>query len=113
MSFTIVPFDQVIEIPEDVAVCPYCKAKLSAHCEGWVETADGTTKADHLSVDCANEPDIDNEEWDEWLEHHCQEPYIHQLPVDEKVKSWINERYRFDMETSSSPLHEFQVFLEK
>ena len=35
--------------------------------------------------------------WNDWMDQHSDMPYVNQLPVDERVKKWINERYRFDV----------------
>jgi hypothetical protein len=103
MNLTVIPSDKVsdpIEIPEDVAVCPYCGAKLSVSPECWEQNEDGSWSLSNGHADCAAEPDIAGEEekWEEWFTVHSQMPYVYQLPVDEKCTAWINERYRFEMD---------------
>ncbi len=104
MSLTIIPHDQIIDIPEDVAVCPYCRAKLTVRLEEWTQNDDGTWGAGESGAhgDCTAEPDVESSEWDAWLEIHSDMPYVHQLPVDLKVTAWINANFRFDMEKSAA-----------
>lgn len=101
MNLTLIPSDKAsdaIEIPREVAVCPYCKAKLSVSPECWEQNTDGSWSLSCGHADCASEPDIDGDEWDGWFAVHSQMPYVYQLPVDQKVTAWINERYRFEMD---------------
>jgi hypothetical protein len=104
IPFTIIPADQVIDVPEAVAVCPYCGAKLTVTCDGWVKGEDGAFQADSISVDCIEEPDMEVHlsEWQAWLECHSDMPYVYQLPVDEKIRAWLNANFRFDLERSCS-----------
>lgn len=83
-----------IEVPSEVAVCPYCESALTVCVEGasfdrrascWV--------ADDIASDCASEPDMDSPEWDEWIEHHTYMPYVYMLPVHETILRWINSNY--------------------
>jgi len=46
------------------------------------------------------EPDIVSDDWDDWWETHNEMPYVYQLPVDEKIKSWMYKRFRFDLDSS-------------
>lgn len=80
-------------------LCPYCKADLTYQAEGWGQDDNGQWMADSLDVQCHNEPDMeDGEAWEEWLRVHSEMPYVYQLPVDNRVLSWINERYRFKLD---------------
>lgn len=79
-------------------LCPYCKANLTYVAEGWVQDDEGRWMADSLDVQCHNEPEIDSEEWEEWLTAHSDMPYVHQFPVDKSALDWINERYRFKLD---------------
>ena len=76
-------------------LCPYCGGDLTYHCEGWEQDDDGTWLADCMQSECSTEPDMDSEEWEDWMSQHSDMPYVNQLPVDERVKDWINKRYRF------------------
>lgn len=88
----------IINIPRDVAVCPYCEAALSVSCDTWEEMNDGTWQAEHIECLCHNEPEeMDSKEWDEWLSVHSDMPYVYQLPVDLRVLAWVNARYRWDL----------------
>jgi len=39
----------------------------------------------------------DEDQWEEWMQQHSEMPYVYQLPVDERVKDFINKKYRFDL----------------
>ena len=89
-------------VPEDKefkfkGLCPYCGGDLTYRCNGHEQEDDGTWIADSFDVECSTEPDMEDEEWEYWLDQHSDMPYVNQLPVDEAVKKWINERYRFDV----------------
>ena len=54
--------------------------------------------ADSFDMCCSTEPDMEDEdEWNDWFNNHSEMPYVHQLPVDESVKKFINSKYRFDV----------------
>ena len=90
--------DAVIDVPTDVAVCPYCKAALQVRCEQWTEQDDGSWAAENVHAECTAEPDIEDEdEWEDWLKFHSDMPYVYQLPVDTRVEEWVKSHYRFDL----------------
>lgn len=87
--------DQIISIRSDIAVCPYCKAPVYVTAiESLVEDEHGW-KAEGIELQCGSEPEIDNPEWDDWLEQHSYMPYVYQLPVELKVIGWLNRHYRY------------------
>ena len=92
----LLPTDAVIDVPADVAVCPYCQAPLSITFTAWEQQEDGSWAADELSCDCTTEPDIDTAEWPAWMKQHTYMPYVYMLPVHIKVRAWVYTRYRFD-----------------
>jgi len=105
-EYKLLPHDAIIEIPESVAVCPYCGARLTVRLESWEQNEDGTWQAgDTPHTECMGEPDepsedAEQEEWDEYDEFHDSHmimPYVYLLPVQIKVGEWINENFRFDM----------------
>jgi len=98
MSLEILDPDKTIEIPVDVAVCPYCKTKLVISPDGWVEEDDGFV-CDSFTSWCETEPEIDasSEEWDKFLHSHDIMPYVYQLPVDQKIEAWLKSHYRFNL----------------
>lgn len=92
----IVPTDHTFDIPPEVAICPYCDARLTAHCEAWTETDEESIwEAEQVSVDCDTQPDLDSDEWDEWADIHTDMPYVYWLPVSTKVEQWIDKNFRF------------------
>lgn len=78
-------------------LCPYCQGNLTYRCTGWEEDDNGAWMADTIDSDCSTMPDFDSEEWEEWFNQHSDMPYVYQLPVDERVKAFINSKYRFEL----------------
>ena len=79
-------------------LCPYCKGDLTYTANGWVQDDNGLWMADSFDMDCSTEPDMeDDDEWNDWFNNHSEMPYFYQLPVDERVKEFINSKYRFDV----------------
>lgn len=79
-------------------LCPYCGGNLTYVCNGWEQDDKGRWMADSFDVDCSNEPDnMESDEWEEWLNIHSDMPYVRQLPVDTRVKEFINNKYRFNI----------------
>lgn len=89
----------VLEVPETVGKCPYCDTKLTVQFTAWTQDAtDETWYADSgLEVDCETEPDIESDEFDEWLRQHTYMPYVFMLPVHKAIKAWLYENYRFKL----------------
>jgi hypothetical protein len=89
----------MIEIPREIAVCPYCDGTLTVYFEGWEQNKDGSWSVDMIHTDCDSEPqDMKSIEWEGWLQQHSDMPYVYQLPVDERIKTWINRRFMFSFE---------------
>lgn len=78
-------------------LCPYCSGDLTYHVNGWEQDDDGLWQADNIESECSNDPGIDSDTWEDWFQQHSDMPYANQLPVDEKVKSYINSKYRFKL----------------
>lgn len=76
-------------------LCPYCKGNLTYRCNGWEQDENGLWMADSFDMECSTEPDVESDEWEDWMQQHSEMPYVYQLPVDEKVKDFINKKYRF------------------
>lgn len=92
-EFKIVPENKEFKFKN---LCPYCKGDLTYTANGWEQDNEGLWKADCFDMECSNEPsDVLSEELNEWLRQHSDLPYVYQLPVDERVKEYINERFRF------------------
>jgi hypothetical protein len=78
-------------------LCPYCEGDLTYHVEGWEQEEDGTWIADYIQSECSTMPGLTSRKFNDWMNQHSDMPYVNQLPVDERVKKWINKRYRFDI----------------
>lgn len=91
----ILQLGERIDIPRNVAVCPYCQGSLVASVSGCIESDSGKWLADSIDLDCVTEPDIeaDNGQWEAWITQHTYMPYVHWLPVDLKVQDWINRNF--------------------
>lgn len=84
-----------IDVPAEVAVCPYCGAELHVAIEQISAGDDGIWQADLVNVHCKAEPPTESALWDVWLSGHYYMPYVYQLPVDNTVIDWLNRSYRF------------------
>lgn len=94
-GFSIVPEDKEFKFK---GLCPYCKGDLTYRCNGWEQDDNDLWMADSFDMECSTEPDMEDEdEWEEWMQQHSDMPYVNQLPVDERVKEYINRKYRFDV----------------
>jgi hypothetical protein len=82
-QFKLVTFDKEFRFKK---LCPYCNADLIYRVTGWEEKEDGWI-ADS----------IESDDFEDWLNNHSELPYIYQLPVDERVKKYINDKFRFDL----------------
>jgi hypothetical protein len=102
-DYKIINSDAILDIPTDVAVCPYCGLKLTAQFTGWFEDTTGYI-ADEVSLDCESEPDFDDDNYDDWLDGHSEMPYVYWLPACKKVESWVKKNYRFDLSDTSGDL---------
>jgi len=79
-------------------MCPYCGGDLTYTACGWEKDDNGLWMADSFDSECSTMPDIEDEdEWDEWAKCHSEMPYVHQLPVEEAAKKYINSKYRFEL----------------
>lgn len=88
-----------IKIPLSVAVCPDCGKQLTIYPDGWTEEPDGWT-LDTFTVSCEDEPEIGDEDWNEWDDAHRRSfgmPYIYWMPITDNIKAWVNKEYRFDL----------------
>lgn len=94
-KFIIVKEDKEFRFKE---LCPYCKGDLIYQCSGWEQDNEGLWMVDSFDMECTSMPAMENqEEWEEWFKQHSDMPYVHQLPVDNLVKEYINKKYRFDI----------------
>lgn len=93
---TVAP-DADIRIPASVAVCPICGSEVVVEIEAWEQNDDGSWQAGESGTycNCITEPDMDGDEWEDWFRGHWSMPYVDWLPVDEKVKAWLDRHYRF------------------
>ena len=90
----IIDHSKLIEVPPEIAVCPYCNGKLTIDAYEWSEYEDGW-HLESFFMDCETEPEMGFDDWDDWLDAHSEMPYVYLLPVEEKVREWVNGKYRF------------------
>lgn len=93
-SFVFVKEDKEFKFKN---LCPYCKGNLKYTANGWEEDENGLWMADSFDMECSTEPDIESEEWNDWFYNHSDMPYVNQLPVDLKVKKYIQSKFRFNI----------------
>lgn len=78
-------------------ICPYCKGDITYSVIEWIEDEEGLKMANDIEGHCSNEPDVSvcDKKWDDWFKVHTVMWYVRQLPINEKVKEYINLKYRF------------------
>lgn len=87
----IMPFD----IPADIAVCPICKSGLRvAEVNGCSQGDDGEWIAEDVFIECKTEPEIEDDEWEDWHDGHYRMPYVDWLPVHVRVEAWVRKAFR-------------------
>lgn len=103
---TLIEPQTVLDVPAEVAKCPYCGAELIASFSCWTQQDDGSWIASGVDVECKTEPAIvfgtpkakaSQRDWDEWMAQHTYMPYVYWLPVTNRVETWVNAQYRFNM----------------
>ena len=88
---------QIPTILPGVAVCPICDAPLVIEdIDEWEEETGRVTDGG-FHINCSTEPDIDDEEWNDWFDRHWSTPYIDWLPVEQLVYRWFDKRYRLKL----------------
>ena len=101
----IVASDFIPKVPPQVATCPICGAEvvIDEIYEWYVDesmTHNGRPLLEAgetgIGVNCITEPDIDSDEWEGWFNHHWSMPYVDWLPVEHRVREWLNANYRFE-----------------
>ena len=97
--------DTLLAVPSDIALCPYCQGQLYVGVEGWEQDGDGTWLADCIVLECETEPELPRKGeddiayiYDAWYSTHSESPYVYWLPVENKVKNWLNENYRWELD---------------
>jgi hypothetical protein len=76
--------DNCFDVPQTIAVCPYCNSSLSAQVTGWTESEPNSDLyiADSIDMTCAEEPDMEDlSDWDDFVDRHSEMPYVYWLPV--------------------------------
>lgn len=91
--------NEMVDIPHEIATCPYCRNKLVARCSEWSQCEDLSWEAESLELDCLSEPDMeeDIEAWNQWVDIHSEMPYVYWLPIENKILLWINSLYRWEL----------------
>lgn len=92
-----------IVLPETFT-CPICVGKIViSEITEWEETDDGSWQVSDtgLYINCEHEPEIGSDDWHGWMNGHWSMPYVDWLPVTERVLSWINKNYRFEIQAST------------
>ncbi len=84
------PCPELVWVPNQVAVCPECRGRLLVQCDGW-EDATGKPIETCISVDCENEPDPDDPDWEDKRHRGYQSDW---QPVIDRVRAWALRRVR-------------------
>ena len=81
-----------IDVPLNVATCPICDAAIVVEdIRAWESE---TGKPSEISIECTAGPDIDSDEWEDWHRGHYSMPYVHWLPVENRVMTWFQANYK-------------------
>lgn len=81
--------------------CPVCGGALSISAAEACELADnGEWVASEITVDCANEPDMEADEWEQWHQWHYSQPYIDWLPLERIILRAVQKKYYFPPDDS-------------
>lgn len=87
--------DAELDVPTEVAVCPFCQARLIASMTSCRQAADGTWLAASVQCRCAGIPDLDDdEELQAWWDAH-NTTHADMAPVEAEVLAWLNVHYHF------------------
>ena len=88
----------VLEVPKDIAVCPYCRAAISMDVDEWdAETGAPTEAGVHLWCTAVSVDD-----WDE-VDRHTRMPYVYWLPVGVRVYQAFARYCRVDGDELIAP----------
>ena len=82
------------EIPTALFVCPICGAQIAFEEISEYETETGKVTETGFHVTCTTEPDIEDEDYDDWLNGHFSMPYVDWLPLEMKVYKWLSKNFR-------------------
>lgn len=80
--------------------CPICGAKVVIDdMDEREQNDDGTWQVSEcgLHITCETEPEIEDDAFDDWLNVHFSMPYVDWMPLEERVRAWINSHYRFEV----------------
>jgi len=86
--------NSVVDVPAEIAVCPYCKAALTAQCNTKTLMI-GMWLPSSVIVNCTAAPEIASAEWRDWFKAHARMPYVYQLPVDLRILHWMQQNFFF------------------
>jgi hypothetical protein len=84
-----------LDVPADVALCPYCASPLYLEVDEWDEDNTPTETGSHVWCTNANT--------DEEVERHTYMPYVYWLPVDRRVYRMFASRCRVEDDTLLPP----------
>lgn len=91
---------QSLAVPPSIAVCPSCKKPLHVRPYETKQNDDGTWSSTLYDRYCESTVDIQEQSlYRGFVQSHINEnsqPYIYWLPVDEKIRTWIDGTFRFE-----------------
>jgi len=81
---------EIIEVPPQVAKCPECGGKLLTQVCAW-ETETRKPSEEGVEVDCENEADPDDPDYEDCAHRHWQGEW---MPAVDRVTKWLQANYR-------------------
>lgn len=85
---------EIPEIPKEVAVCPICEAHLVIEDIDEWEAVTGRVTENGFTITCVTQPDLDDDDYEDWFRGHYAMPYVYWLSVEMKVYRWFDGHYR-------------------
>jgi len=85
---------EVVEVPVCVSVCPECRGKLLVQVNGCEAKTGALTEEDMIEVECENEPDPDDPEYNDKRHRWYQGEWMSTLA---RVRWWARRVMTVDM----------------
>lgn len=92
--------NDIIRVPVEISKCVSCGAPLYLSGDGWTLGDHSEWICDSFNMICGSEPktDDDREAWDIYNDIHAlhfKMPYIYWLPIQEKIRAWMDRSIIF------------------
>lgn len=80
------PCQEIVVVPQSVAVCPECKGRLYLQIDCWdADTRRAHADGEGLHIECEREPEPEDDEFEDFNHQHWQSDW---QPVNDRVAVW-------------------------